>query len=64
MSTFLVNHLLHESERLSLTDQMKLARRLLDRIRQESMRERLEIGLGRLRHPLRRTDRTHPASKT
>jgi hypothetical protein len=33
MTTFLINHLFHESERLSASEQLRLARMLIDRIR-------------------------------
>jgi hypothetical protein len=37
MTTFLLNHIFHDCEKLSLAEQLRLARMLLDRIRDASV---------------------------
>jgi hypothetical protein len=53
MNTFLLNHLYHESERLSVAEQIKLTRMLLDRIREASTPTTLQTGIARLRDLVR-----------
>lgn len=53
MNTFLLNHIFHESERLNAAEQMKLARMLLDRIREASTPTTLQTGIARLRDLVR-----------